>query len=185
MVCLPLWSARRDPGRLQNVLGARSISKNAGNEVLPPVRKRILILFGLKKRLRTHFQRFLRALAAVYCGQGAKAPPTALRSASHHLPSEKRNMQQRPHSNSPHVSANLWSECETARKSPFGDDLANALYKHTFYQSLVTGSKTLSCGNLSHPIYNVSKASEKSVRSSNLLSSVSGVFSARLSLCPL
>ena len=105
MVCLPLWSARRDPGRLQNVLGARSISKNAGNEVLPPVRKRILILFGLKKRLRPHFQRFLRALAAVYCGQGAKAPPTALRAKSHHLKREKRNMQ-RPH------SQNAARECE-------------------------------------------------------------------------
>ena len=32
--------------------------KNAVNEVLPPVRKRILILFGQKKRLRFHFQRF-------------------------------------------------------------------------------------------------------------------------------
>ena len=105
MVCLPLWSARRDPWRLQNVLGARSISKNAGNEVLPPVRKRILILFGLKKRLRPHFQRFLRALAAVYCGQGAKAPPTALRVKSHHLKRENRNMQ-RPH------SKNAARECE-------------------------------------------------------------------------
>ena len=32
--------------------------KNAENEVLPPVRKRILILCGRKKRLRLHFQRF-------------------------------------------------------------------------------------------------------------------------------
>ena len=32
--------------------------KNAENEVLPPVRKRILILYGRKKRLRLHFQRF-------------------------------------------------------------------------------------------------------------------------------
>ena len=32
--------------------------KNAENEVLPPVRKRILILCGQKKRLRLHFQRF-------------------------------------------------------------------------------------------------------------------------------
>ena len=37
---------------------APSSRKNAEHEVLPPVRKRILILFGRKMRLRLHFQRF-------------------------------------------------------------------------------------------------------------------------------
>ena len=52
-------------------------------------------------------------------------------------------------------------------------------------KSLVTTSGILPCGNFSAPIYSVSKASEKSVLVSSVLSSVSGVFSNRLSFLPL
>ncbi len=49
----------------------------------------------------------------------------------------------------------------------------------------VTESDMVCCGNLSQPIATVSKASEPSVRDSNLSSSLSASFSPRLSFPPL
>lgn len=123
-VCPTAMERAAGPGALAQRLGRvlnPILCKNAENGVFPPVRKRILILFGLENRLRLHFQRFCVPLAAVYCGQCTKVAPNALREKAHHLPKEGGICTVR----TPHVSTNLWSESERARRPPKGDYLAH------------------------------------------------------------
>ena len=92
------YGARGGPRGVCKTSWARAPSsrKNAENEVLPLVRKRILILFGRKKRLRLHFQRFCgppcRSLLRRRC-ESSPHRPTAQNSSP---PNEKAEYAARP-----------------------------------------------------------------------------------------
>lgn len=66
--------------------------KNAENEVLPPVRKRILILCGQKKRLRLHFQRFCGPPCRSFLRSRCESSPQCPTRKSSSPPKGRRNL---------------------------------------------------------------------------------------------